>query len=169
MHEFNFRLRGKIVALCQLIIIVTIFIFTPLNTAMFKCLLGGDKSHDNQPLAITESLLDNEKKRKMSIKDTLKKKPEHAKEQRKEGIAVTYSDRNELIDAKKKIKYFKRCDEFFMKPLLIRDYEKRQVRTLQPKERTYYRSKLSRMKKTFMRSRSRGGFATPCTEEGHLS
>lgn len=40
---------------------------------------------------------------------------------------MTYSDRNELIDSKKKIKYCKRCDEFFMKPLLIRDYEKRQV------------------------------------------
>jgi hypothetical protein len=46
---------------------------------MFKCLLGGDKSHHKEPHAITESLLDDEKKRKMSIKDTLKKLPESAK------------------------------------------------------------------------------------------
>lgn len=106
---------------------------------MFKCLLGGDAAKD-EPLAIEseqqieEKLLKNDVVKNDTIKDTLKKNNSAAYSElpstRKEGLTILYQDRATLI-RKKEVKcslLFKRLDEFFLKPCLIRDYEKRQVR-----------------------------------------
>lgn len=119
-------MEHDIIPLCQLVIIVTIFLFTPLNAALFPCLLGGDSEEENKVLPIeqgqgmTETLLPNKDGKKEA-------KNEETEEIDENDINAGFKDRGKLIDDKEFtcLLFFKRLDLFLLKPWLIRDYEKR--------------------------------------------
>jgi hypothetical protein len=93
------------VCLAQVIIIATMYIFTPLNQILFrKWMKPVDGTSDNS---------DNEKK--------AEKNPETIKRKR---IALVNESKTGIMTL------FKRLDELILKPLLIREYEKRYVFTL---------------------------------------
>lgn len=99
----------KMILIAQMVIAFTMYIFTPLNPLLFKILLkdqvkGGGESVPNEVDGGT----------------LLTRQPSRT---------VLLEKRAQLIKkpAKGLIAMFKRADEFFIKPLLIRDYEKRLV------------------------------------------
>lgn len=110
----------KIIPLCQLLIISTIFIFSPLDTVLFRCLFEGNKSH--QPMAIESG---------DHLEERLVLESEHKPKVAPENdIEEELKNRNALLeeDASFEITLLvQRLDQFVLKPLLIRDYEKRKV------------------------------------------
>ena len=97
---------------------------------MFPCLLDGPAGDEHKALSIgneenlNENLLENKDKKKEEKKDV----PEEIDEN---DINAGFKDRGKLIDEKEFtcLLFFKRLDLFLLKPWLIRDYEKRQVKT----------------------------------------
>lgn len=101
------------VAVCvgQIVIALTMYIFTPLNPTLFNVLLGGDKN------GASGSSLDDDQN-KMSLAD-----------ERPPSRTILLQKRVDLVNKKEpKFKVlFKRLDEFVIKPTLIRNYEHRVV------------------------------------------
>lgn len=94
-----------LICLAQVIIIMTMYIFTPLNMVLFTHMLGGGAA------------------------DTEEEEHGHGGRKERSSTFVLLQKRADLVN-KSETKFavlFKRLDEFFIKPLLIRDYENRIV------------------------------------------
>lgn len=106
---------------------MTIFLFTPLNAGLFPCLLDGNSANEHKALengeGMNEALLDDKDKKKPAQNDETVEIDEN-------DINAGFKDRGKLIDEKEFtcLLFFKRLDLFLLKPWLIRDYEKRQVK-----------------------------------------
>lgn len=98
----NLTLFRHLVCLAQVIIIATMYIFTPLNQILFR-----------KWLKPVHGMADN---------------PEHEKKTEKSPEAIR-KKRITLVNESKTgiMTLFKRLDELILKPLLIREYEKRYV------------------------------------------
>ena len=101
--------------LAQVVIIATMYIFTPLNMVLFSTLLGGDK---NKPLAHDDDD-DEDEKGHGDHEAAARLKAQKLIEKRERMIR---DPSPKLLD------FFKRFDELLLKPILIRDYENRIVR-----------------------------------------
>jgi hypothetical protein len=101
------------VAVCisQIVIALTMYIFTPLNPILFNVLLGGANSNDGESD-------DHNPHGKISLA-----------EERPASKTILLQKRADLVNKKEpKFKVvFKRLDEFVIKPMLIRNYEERVV------------------------------------------
>jgi hypothetical protein len=118
---------------------VTIFVFTPLNAALFPCLLDGPNTDENYEYkeiegdgTMNEQLIDPNTKKEEdhgAHKKPDDKKGDATKEIDENNINAGYQERGNLIEEKEFtcLLFFKRLDLFLLKPWLIRDYEKRQV------------------------------------------
>lgn len=101
------------VAVCigQIVIALTMYIFTPLNPLLFSALLSDDKG-------AAGSTVDHGAGHKISLAD-----------ERPPSKTILLQKRADLVN-KKEAKFkiiFKRLDEFVLKPMLIRNYEDRVV------------------------------------------